>query len=155
MADKTARHAGSGPLIRNVAITVGLAVAGCEQPAASQTAKPVANLETSRQFNLVCVGERTSSRGNKPRNETWTMAIDLDKNAYYHVGSRNIEPIARVEVGVLHLYLPTLDEGGLSLEVNRTSGEIIERFSFNGVDLVTYRGMCQKAPFTGFPAAKF
>ena len=154
MADKTARHAGSGALIRNVAITVGLALAGCEQPAPSQTAKPVANLETSRQFNLVCVGELKSFYGEKRRYQNRTIVIDLDKNAYCYEDCRNIEPIGRVEVGVLYLYQRP-DESGLSAWVNRTSGEIIERFKMEGVDEVVYRGMCQKAPFTGFPAAKF
>jgi len=122
---------------------------------------------TEEQFNLVCSGtmhsyfEQTGSVKDEPY--TYTYRIDLKSGKWCEADCRVVNPIAEVQPTFLRLRpdrnedAPTHREKWTSL-IDRTNGtEIVMVEGWDnllGNSTMTWKGTCERQPFTGFPEVK-
>lgn len=116
-------------------------------------------------FNLVCsgtfvVGSMNDIVTQKKTPTEVVYRIDLNEGRFCTGNCANTSPIYRVtDTQIIFEASEDKDAGSDTLEmVNRESGQYLNRLRF--LDLTTptiimTQGVCEKAPFTGFPVRKF
>jgi len=103
----------------------------------------------AEQFDLVCTAKKENQR----------YRIDLERGEWCAGQCKRIMKIAEITAGMLTLNedKPTLsDRVRAHNRINRVTGDW-EWYYFdpNYPSTMDHRGMCERAPFSGFPAGKF
>lgn len=120
-------------------------------------------LQAVAAFNLVCSGTHVTAtlvdnpHGLADRREasaTWTYRVDLVANRWCRDACETTQNILRVTDTMI--YFRRMDEHPFRIftYVSRETGEILDQD--NAADQVSvWRGRCERAPFSGFPARRF
>lgn len=110
------------------------------------------------QFDLICKGrQKTSIDGSwKPYEQSYK--VDLTSKTYCTFKCELVESIASVDdARIAFQKTDEADAGAVTVfhYVNRSDGKWTYFFSGGSGSYENTEGVCEPAPFTGFPAAKF
>lgn len=108
-------------------------------------------------FNLGCVGDEVETINDQQRDSSFevTLRIDLSANRWCDGDCITTSPILRLSATTI-----ILEEGksiiGLDVETHlqREVGRYVRVVAGHNYSLIDV-GLCQRRPFTGFPAQKF
>lgn len=100
------------------------------------------------QFDLICKAKKTEVR----------YRVDLSRGEWCSEDCRRVLPVANVTTGELTLedVRPTRRDDPTSLiRINRSTGQWHTFFAIGSLMPSGHDGLCEPAPFSGFPATKF
>lgn len=107
---------------------------------------------TATAFNLACAGK---TLGAKPLKFSLVIHIDLETQRYCMDNCNHTLPITRVtETEIIFVDDPA-GPNGIQRRVSRESGNYFSRSRIEAWPDETDIGLCEVAPFSGFPARKF
>lgn len=119
----------------------------------------VAALALASAFNLVCSGTATtiSGKGKSPQSLPFeeVYRVDLERMRWCKGACAQTLPLFKVTNERITFSLVDTPAGdSLDTSVNRESGQFLS-LMVSGNFLHSEDGVCEAAPFTGFPARKF
>lgn len=130
------------------------AVGGCDNQAekapTDSTAKVAARTDA---FDLSCVGT-TESDMQKIENHKQVLHVDLASGTWCRDDCKRIFQIASVEPGTIYLSKAVNPEDGVTIALNRVTGEIDDTLRGDGISILGH-STCTKNQFTPFPKTQF